>query len=100
MKKVLRYFVVLLVLVAATAVNAQLALRETYIAYYYDDSFATYIGEDDRYCDGSTDTWGSVGSWRVFDQYSCHTGLRVVHRCQQTDGTGGWINLSCPPNQP
>jgi hypothetical protein len=101
MKKVLRYALVLLVVVAATGIHGQLFFgRETLIAYYYDDTFVTYIGQDDRYCDGSTAWWGSLGSWRVYDQYSCRTGARVVHRCQQTDGLGGWINVACPLNQP
>jgi hypothetical protein len=102
MKKVLGYALVLLAIVAATGIDAQMFLgRETLIAYYYDDTFVTYIGQNDRYCDQSTYVWGSIGSWRVYDQYSCSTGARVVHRCQQTNGTGGWITLSvCPPNQP
>jgi hypothetical protein len=97
MKKVFRMIAVLLVLVVATvAVHGQLFGRETDIAYYYDDTFATYIGEYDVDCDGNVYSSGSVGSWRIYDQYSCRTGNQVVHKCQQTDGMGGWINLACP----
>jgi hypothetical protein len=99
MKRLFQYAIVLLIIVAATGTNAQL-LRETYITYYLDDAFLDYAGEYDTFCDGSTYSTGTVGSWRVYDQYSCRFGTRVVHRCQQTNGTGGWINLTCPPNQP
>lgn len=100
MKKILQLALVLLVIVAATGTDAQLFLRETYITYYLDDAFLDYAGYWNRYCDGYVDTDNQVGSWRVYDQYSCSTGARTIHRCQQTDGMGGWINLSCPPNQP
>ena len=100
MKRILQMAVLLLLVVVATSgTNAQL-LRETYITYYLDDAFLDYAGYWDRYCDGSVSTDNGVGSWRVYDQYSCSSGLRVVHRCQQTDGMGGWINLACPANQP
>lgn len=100
MKRLLVYSFVLLLVLAATGTNAQFALRETYITYYLDDAYLDYAGYWNRYCDFTVDTDNQVGSWRVYDQYSCNTGLRVVHRCQQTNGMGGWINLSCPPNQP
>jgi hypothetical protein len=83
-----------------TTTAAFALLRETDINYYYDDTFVTWVGEHYVDCDGTVTDSGSLGSWRVYDQYSCRTGDRVVHLCQQTDGMGGWINLSCPANQP
>jgi hypothetical protein len=74
--------------------------RETDINYYFDDTFVTWVGEHDVDCDGSVYDSGTLGSWRVYDQYSCSTGARIVHRCQQTDGMGGWIDELCPANQP
>jgi hypothetical protein len=100
MKRVFHYAILLLIILAATGTNAQFFGRETDITDYLDDAFLDYAGEYDIFCDGSIYDTGTVGSWRVYDQYSCRFGARIVHRCQQTDGTGGWITLSCPANQP
>jgi hypothetical protein len=94
MKKLIRFAVVLLMVVIADASFAN--IWEVDITYYYDDTFATYTGEYDTYCDGSTYSTGTVGSWRIVDKYSCSTGDQLSHRCQQTDGMGGWITLACP----
>jgi hypothetical protein len=77
-------------------------LHETDINYYFDDCFVTWVGEYDVDCDGNVyDTGGySSASYRVYDTYSCSTGLRTIHRCQETDGMGGWITVTCPANQP
>ncbi|HKR62612.1 MAG TPA: hypothetical protein VJZ00_02680 [Thermoanaerobaculia bacterium] len=99
-KRLLQYTLVLLFILTATGVSAQLFGRETYVTYYLDDAYLDYAGEHDIFCDGGTYDDGGYGSWRVYDQYSCRTGARVVHRCQQTDGVGGWITMTCPPNQP
>jgi hypothetical protein len=73
---------------------------ETYIDYYYDDTFATWVGYRYLYCDGYVDTDNNVGSWRIISSYNCDNGNRIIHRCQQTDGMGGWINVGCPPWDP
>jgi hypothetical protein len=70
---------------------------ETDISYYSDDTFQTYVGEFDEFCDLTQYSTGSTGSWRVYDRYSCSTGRQAAHLCQQTDGMGGWINVGCPP---
>jgi hypothetical protein len=70
------------------------------INYYYDDTFATWVGNHYVDCDHNVYDTGTVGSWRIYDLYSCSTGNRVIHRCQQTDGMGGWINVGCPPWDP
>ncbi len=94
-------FAALMVLLIATAAYAQFFGRETDINYYQDDAFLTWTGEYDVDCAGNVYQAGvTFDSWRVYDQYSCRTGDRVVHRCQQTDGVGGWITLACPANQP
>ena len=97
-KRLLLGAVMALTLLTTSATFA--LFRETDINYYYDDTFVTWVGEYDVDCDGNVYDTGTVGSWRVYDQYSCSTGLRVVHRCQQTDGMGGWIDELCPANQP
>ena len=89
-----------LMLTLAIAGQAYALIRETYIDYYYDDTFATWWGYYYIYCDGYVDTDNVIASWRIYDQYRCLDGLRVVHRCQQTDGMGGWINVGCPPWNP
>jgi len=33
----------------------------------------------------------------VLDVYSCDTGQQTQHRCQESDGMGGWITVGCPP---
>ena len=100
MKKSRIFQVFALVLLVLIANTAYALLRETYIDYYYDDTFATWVGYYYIYCDATVDTNNVVGSWRIYDQYSCRTGARVVHRCQQTDGMGGWIDVGCPPWDP
>lgn len=97
-KKIFAVFALLLLVLIANSAYA--LFRETYIDYYYDDTFATWWGYYYIYCDGTVDTDNSVASWRIYDQYSCSTGQRVVHRCQQTDGMGGWVNVGCPPWDP
>jgi hypothetical protein len=97
-KKLALVAAVALTLVAGPTTFA--LLRETDINYYYDDSWLTWVGEHDVDCDGTVTDSGTVGCYRVYDQYSCSTGERVVHKCQQTDGMGGWITDTCPPNQP
>ena len=101
MKKMLQLALILLVIVAATGTDAQTYfIRENYIDYYLDDAFLDWAGYNYRYCDGTVDTDNQVASWRVWDSYNCSTGSRVIHRCQQTDGMGGWISVTCPPNHP
>ena len=73
---------------------------ETDINYYGDDAFLDWTGETYIGRTGHLTNTGSTNSWRVYDQFDCDTGQRVVHKCQQTNGMGGWIDLSCPPNQP
>ena len=75
---------------------ASAAIRETRINYYYDDTFATHVGLLYIDCSGSEWFFGSTGSWRIYDQYSCWSGRREVHRCQQSDGMGGWFDVACP----
>ena len=99
MKSVLRYALVLLVVVGGTTVSGQFP-NKTLIDYYGDDAFLDHVGIDYFYCNNSHFVGGSVGSWRVYNQYSCWSGSRTVHKCQQTNGTGGWIDVACPPSQP
>ena len=94
MKKLLRFAVVLLMVVVADASFAN--LWEIDITYYYDDTFATYTGEYDTYCDGSTFSSGTLGPWRIIDKYSCSTGALISERCQESDGMGGWVPFGCP----
>ena len=75
-------------------------LRESTIDYFYDDAFVAWVGYSYIYCDGTVDTNNRVGSFRIWDQYRCSDGVRVSHKCQQTDGMGGWINCSCPAWDP
>jgi hypothetical protein len=72
--------------------------RETRIDYYSDDAFLTRVGQYRVNCYRWEIDAGTKGPWRVYNQYSCLTRRRIVHRCQQTDGTGGWIDITCPPN--
>lgn len=85
-----------LVLILVVAGTASAALRETRINYYSDDTFATRVGQQYTDCYGSNWFFGTTGPWRIYDQYSCWSGRREVHRCQQSDGMGGWIDVGCP----
>jgi hypothetical protein len=89
----------LLLLLVGTSAVYSLSF-ETDINYYYDDTFATWVGN--HYTDCNANTWvtGTTGSWRIFDRYSCTTGQRTFHSCQQTNGQGGWISVGCPPWDP
>ena len=96
-----------IVLAAATMVTllatsgAYALFRETDIVYFYEDGLLMQSGEYDIDCDGNVSQWGNVNdSYRVYDQYSCSTGQRVVHKCQETDGMGGWITFTCPAHLP
>src|SRR5258706_473344 len=87
----------ILMLLATTGAFA--LFRETDINYYYEDSYLYLVGEYYVDCDGNVTQWGITSQpFRVYDQYSCSTGQRVVHRCQESDGTS-WINITCPANQ-
>ena len=97
--RILMTAVMSMLLLIATAAYAPPSF-ETNIDYYYDDTFATWVGNHYVDCDGNTYDTGTLGSWRIFDLYSCSTGNRIVHRCQQTDGMGGWITVGCPPWDP
>jgi hypothetical protein len=44
-------------------------------------------------CSGSEWFFGTTGPWRIYDQYSCWSGRREAHRCQQSDGMGGWFEF-------
>jgi hypothetical protein len=83
-------------LMMSIASSASAPWNEIRIRYYSDDSFATQTGIHLIYCNGSEYFFGSSNSWRIWDEYSCWSGNRVVHRCQQTDGMGGWITMNCP----
>ena len=73
---------------------------ETDINYYDDDAFLDWNGNVYTDCDANTWVTGTTGSWRIFDRYSCTTGQRTFHSCQQTNGQGGWISIGCPPWDP
>jgi hypothetical protein len=99
-KRLLLLAATLFLVLLATS-GAYALIRETDIQYYGEDAFLDFTGETYIDCDGNVSEWGNThDSWRVFDQYNCNTGIRVVHKCQQTDGMGGWITLGCPANQP
>jgi hypothetical protein len=98
-KRILMTAVMSAMLLIATAAYAPPSF-ETNIDYYYDDTFATWVGNYNVDCSGYVSNTGTVGSWRIFDVYNCNTGARPVHRCQQTDGMGGWIDVGCPPWDP
>ena len=98
-KRILQSVVALTLLTFASSFQVQaqyIGVKEWQTHWYYDDTFATLIGEDFEYCDASTYSWGSHGSWRIIDSYWCATGVQASHTCQQTDGQGGWIDLACP----
>jgi|ERR1051325_9779077 hypothetical protein len=96
MKRLIQLLVVVLVSVATTTPMKAWGW-ETNIFYFSDDTFQTYVGEWDQYCDLSQYSTGSTGPWRVLDVYSCDTGQQTQHRCQESDGMGGWITVGCPP---
>lgn len=95
-KRALRVTVIAFVLIFVVAGSAWAAFRETRVNYYSDDTFATLVGQQYSDCYGNDWFFGNTGSWRIYDQYSCWTGRREVHRCQQSDGVGGWFDLACP----
>jgi hypothetical protein len=99
MKK--RIHLLLAFIILLLVANQSYALfRETYFDYYDDDAFLDWNGYYYIYCDGSVDTNGVTESWRIWNAYRCSDGARVVHRCQQTNGMGGWIDVGCPPWDP
>jgi len=99
MKK--KIFLILGLLILVLVANQAYALiAETYIDYYDDDAFLDWRGYYYIYCDGYVDTNNVVKSWRIWDRYRCSDGVRTFHRCQQTDGMGGWITVGCPPWNP
>ena len=95
-KRAVRVAATALVLIFVTVGTASAAFRETRINYYSDDTFATHVGLQYIDCYGSAWFFGSTGPWRIYDQYSCWSGRREVHRCQQSDGMGGWFDVGCP----
>jgi hypothetical protein len=95
-RRAIRLAAIALALIFLLVGTASAAFRETRINYYYDDTFATHVGQKYIDCSGSEWFFGATGPWRIYDQYSCWSGRREVHRCQQSDGTGGWIDVACP----
>jgi len=88
-------------LIMVLIANAAFALlRETDINYFLDDAYLCLVGEEVIDCDGNYALYGSLGYYRVWDQYRCSDGARVWHKCQQTDGMGGWITVDCPAHYP
>jgi len=83
-------------LIFLIASSAWAPFRELRVNYYYDETYATWIGAHYVYCNGDTYDFGSLGSWRIWDEYSCWSGARVVHKCQQSNGAGGWVDMVCP----
>jgi len=101
MKKIRIVFAAAMVLLLVTGTTTVYSIGwETDINYYLDDAFLDWNGNYYVDCDGNIYDSGTVGSWRIWDRYSCSTGQRVFHRCQQTDGMGGWITVGCPPWDP
>lgn len=94
MKRVIRTIVVLLVLAVAMSMNA--AIWELDFTYYSDSSFSVEVGHDFHYCDDSHYQDGTVGPARIWDKYSCSTSAHLEHRCQVSDGFGGWNDVTCP----
>jgi hypothetical protein len=95
------FFAAAMMLMLLTSTNAVYSFGfETDINYYLDDAFLDWAGNHYQDCDFNVYDTGGVGSWRIFDRYSCSTGQRVIHRCQQTNGTGGWIDIGCPAWDP
>jgi hypothetical protein len=95
-KSAIRVMTIALALIFLVGGTAWAAFRETRINYYSDDTFATQVGQQRIDCYGGEWFFGSTGPWRIYDQYSCWSGRREVHRCQQSDGIGGWFDITCP----
>ena len=96
MKK--RIFLALGALVLVAVTNQISALNhESYIDYYDDDAFLDWRGYYYYYCDDVTiDTNNVVKPWRIWSMYYCSNSERFWHKCQQSDGMGGWIDIGCP----
>src|SRR6266568_4883178 len=96
MKKAFRIFAVLLVLAFTVAVYAFDGYEYDW-NYYSDGTFTTAVGEYVILCEGTSQSSGTTSDWRIFDKTNCTTGVLAIHRCQQSDGMGGWTNITCPP---
>jgi hypothetical protein len=93
-KRVIRTIMVLLVLAVAMSLNA--AIWELDFTYYSDSTFACEVGHDFNYCDNTNYQDGTAGPARIWDKYSCSTSAHLEHRCQVSDGCGGWNDVTCP----
>jgi hypothetical protein len=94
MKRLIRMIVVLLALVVAMSLNA--AIWELDFTYYTDNTFSFECGHDFYYCDDSHYQDGVAGPARIWDKYSCSTSAHLEHRCQVSNGSGGWTDVTCP----
>jgi hypothetical protein len=95
MKKIIRIIAAATFVVVASMVLA--GPNETLIVYYSDDTFQTYAGEEDYYCDNTNFSTGpNSAPWRTYDVIRCDNGHSVIHECQQNMG-GTWTDIGCPP---
>lgn len=98
MKRLLVLVTVFVIVFATvpTSSDAQLtSIRKQ--EYYTDSAFSNLVGEEVAYCDGTYTSWGTLFTqYKILYRISCDETQEYSHTCWQSNGSGGYTQISCP----